>query len=71
VAGAPAVISRTGYTGEDGFELYFGAGDAEPVWNALLGTGEVTPWGARKQFCVMEFTSSRVPVPRVFRVGTR
>jgi aminomethyltransferase len=45
VAGAPAVISRTGYTGEDGFELYFGAGDAEPVWNALLGTGEVTPCG--------------------------
>ena len=45
VAGAPAVISRTGYTGEDGFELYFGAGDGARVWDALLGTGEVTPAG--------------------------
>src|SRR4030095_5261770 len=39
VAGAPALISRTGYTGEDGFELYVGAGDAERVWNALLSEG--------------------------------
>jgi aminomethyltransferase len=39
VAGAPALISRTGYTGEDGFELYAGAGDAERVWTALLSEG--------------------------------
>ena len=39
VAGAPALISRTGYTGEDGFELYVGAGDAERVWIALLSEG--------------------------------
>jgi aminomethyltransferase len=45
VAGAPAVISRTGYTGEDGFELYFGAADAERVWSAVMATGEVTPCG--------------------------
>jgi aminomethyltransferase len=39
VAGIPAVISRTGYTGEDGFELYFDPAAAEEVWNALLETG--------------------------------
>ncbi len=39
VAGAPAVISRTGYTGEDGFELYVGAADAEHLWAALLVEG--------------------------------
>ncbi len=39
-AGKPAVISRTGYTGEDGFELYLAAADAAPVWRALLEAGE-------------------------------
>jgi aminomethyltransferase len=39
------VISRTGYTGEDGFELYFAADDAETIWKALTGSGEVTPAG--------------------------
>ncbi|HEX5437297.1 MAG TPA: glycine cleavage system aminomethyltransferase GcvT [Gemmatimonadaceae bacterium] len=45
VAGVPSVISRTGYTGEDGFELYFDAADARTVWEALMATGEVTPVG--------------------------
>ena len=40
VAGADAVISRTGYTGEDGFELYIGSADAANVWRKLLETGE-------------------------------
>lgn len=35
VAGIPTVISRTGYTGETGFELYIDANDAEKLWNAL------------------------------------
>ena len=39
VAGRPAVISRTGYTGEDGFELYIDAGDAVTVWRSLLEAG--------------------------------
>ena len=39
VAGASAVISGTGYTGEDGFELYLDAADAVPVWRALLKAG--------------------------------
>ena len=40
VDGAPAVISGTGYTGEDGFELYVDVADAVPVWRALMKAGE-------------------------------
>ena len=40
VAGVPAIISRTGYTGEDGFELYVAADDAAGVWRALLEAGK-------------------------------
>ena len=39
VAGVPAVISRTGYTGEDGFELYIAASQAERLWSALIEAG--------------------------------
>lgn len=39
VSGVPTIISRTGYTGEDGFELYFTADAAESVWSALLAAG--------------------------------
>src|SRR3989442_1625609 len=39
VAGVGTLISRTGYTGEDGFELYVDAGDTERLWNALLEGG--------------------------------
>ncbi len=35
IAGVPTVISRTGYTGEVGFELYVPAADAERLWTAL------------------------------------
>jgi aminomethyltransferase len=46
VAGVEKVyISRTGYTGEDGFELYFPGEHAEQIWNALTTSGEVTPAG--------------------------
>jgi glycine cleavage system T protein (aminomethyltransferase) len=38
-------ISRTGYTGEDGFELYFPAEHAPQMWKALTASGEVTPAG--------------------------
>lgn len=40
VAGVPAVISRTGYTGEDGFELYVESDDAPELWRRLLRAGE-------------------------------
>jgi aminomethyltransferase len=39
VAGAAGLISRTGYTGEDGFELYCAAGDAPALAEALLAAG--------------------------------
>jgi aminomethyltransferase len=46
VAGCPDIIvSRTGYTGEDGFELYFDARYATTIWNALMKTGAITPTG--------------------------
>ena len=44
VAGARAMISRTGYTGEDGFELYLSSDDAPRVWRELLEAG-ATPTG--------------------------
>ena len=40
VAGVPAIISRTGYTGEDGFELYVDAGQAVGLWDALMDAGK-------------------------------
>ncbi|HVS00944.1 MAG TPA: glycine cleavage system aminomethyltransferase GcvT [Thermoanaerobaculia bacterium] len=39
VAGRKALISRTGYTGEDGFELYLAPEDAPHVWRLLLAAG--------------------------------
>ncbi len=39
VAGIPAVISGTGYTGEDGFEVYADASKAEQLWNKMLDIG--------------------------------
>ena len=39
VAGAKAMISRTGYTGEDGFELFVDAAHAAQVWDAILESG--------------------------------
>ncbi len=40
VAGVPAVISRTGYTGEDGFELYLPADGTVRVWQRILEAGQ-------------------------------
>jgi aminomethyltransferase len=40
VAGVPCIISRTGYTGEDGFELYHPARDAVALAGALLAAGQ-------------------------------
>ncbi|MEU9271266.1 glycine cleavage system aminomethyltransferase GcvT [Streptomyces sp. NPDC048251] len=40
VAGVPALIARTGYTGEDGFELFVRPDDAVELWQALTKAGE-------------------------------
>jgi aminomethyltransferase len=39
VAGVSCLVSRTGYTGEDGFELYGPWEDAERLWHAVLSAG--------------------------------
>ena len=38
VAGRAAWVARTGYTGEDGFEIFCAPADCEPVWDALTAT---------------------------------
>jgi aminomethyltransferase len=39
VDGVAAIVSRTGYTGEDGFEVYAAADKAEQIWNKILDAG--------------------------------
>jgi aminomethyltransferase len=39
VCGIPTRIAHTGYTGEDGFELYFAPSEAERVWNEVMNAG--------------------------------
>jgi aminomethyltransferase len=39
VSGVRVIVSRTGYTGEDGFEIFVPPAQAEQVWNALLEAG--------------------------------
>ena len=39
VAGVPALVARTGYTGEDGFELFAAADHTEALWTVLLDAG--------------------------------
>lgn len=48
VAGKDVLLARTGYTGEDGFELFTAPGDAEAIWRALTESGaehELQPAG--------------------------
>ncbi|MDD3173767.1 MAG: glycine cleavage system aminomethyltransferase GcvT [Herbinix sp.] len=40
VGGMKCILSRTGYTGEDGFELYLKASDARTMWDLLLSVGK-------------------------------
>lgn len=40
IAGTRALVSRTGYTGEDGFEIYCKNEDGVKVWREILGAGE-------------------------------
>ncbi len=45
VAGAQCFVSRTGYTGEDGFEIYCRARDTAAIWDALEKPGIAIPIG--------------------------
>jgi aminomethyltransferase len=54
VAGGRALIARTGYTGEDGFELFIPAAAAVAVWDALVAGG-ARPCGlAARDVCRLE-----------------
>lgn len=43
--GKPLLISRTGYTGEDGFEIYADHESIRNIWDKLIESGKVTPCG--------------------------
>jgi aminomethyltransferase len=43
IAGIPVTVSRTGYTGDLGYEIWARSGDALPLWDALIAAG--TPHG--------------------------
>lgn len=45
LGGVEALVSRTGYTGSDGFEIYLDAGDATRVFDAMLEVGRTLPNG--------------------------
>jgi aminomethyltransferase len=40
VAGVASIVARTGYTGEDGFEVFCPSADGPRVWDALIGAGQ-------------------------------
>jgi aminomethyltransferase len=42
VAGIPALLARTGYTGEDGFEVFVDNGRAVELWDALMAAGSAS-----------------------------
>jgi aminomethyltransferase len=45
VAGRECMVSRSGYTGEDGFEIYYPAKYAGGLWSGLLDGGDISPCG--------------------------
>lgn len=54
VAGIRMAVSRTGYTGEDGFELFAPTSDLASVWDALLEAGAVPCGLAARDVCRLE-----------------
>lgn len=54
IAGAEVLLSRTGYTGEDGFELFVPASDATRVWDRLLEAGFLPCGLACRDVCRLE-----------------
>ena len=45
LAGISALVSRTGYTGENGYEIFLSADEAERLWDVLIGLPGVKPIG--------------------------
>jgi aminomethyltransferase len=54
VAGVEALVSRTGYTGEDGFELFVPADGLGAVWDALVDAGARPAGLAARDVCRLE-----------------
>lgn len=54
VGGSEGLVSRTGYTGEDGFELLVPAEDAARVWKSLLEAGAVPAGLGARDACRLE-----------------
>ncbi len=54
VAGVKALISRTGYTGEDGFELFLPSDQVATVWDAILEAGALPCGLAARDVCRLE-----------------
>lgn len=40
IKGTDVLLSRTGYTGEDGFEVYMARGDAQKIWDIIFNAGK-------------------------------
>lgn len=45
VDGTPGIVSRTGYTGEDGFEIYASHKVTRELWDKLMASGRCEPCG--------------------------
>jgi aminomethyltransferase len=45
LAGVPVTLARCGYSGELGYELYVSPDSAETLWEVLLGSDQVAPYG--------------------------
>jgi aminomethyltransferase len=80
VAGIDAMVSRTGYTGEDGFEIYTTSPDPGVIWNALLKNGQnhgLKPVGLgardtlRLEACLMLYGNDIDETTSVLEAGLR
>ena len=54
ILGVPMTLSRTGYTGEWGYEMYFTADEAERMWNTFTESGEIKPAGLGARVALVE-----------------
>jgi len=80
VAGIPSMVSRTGYTGEDGFEIYTRSETPGIIWDALLEKGEgygLKPIGLgardtlRLEACLMLYGNDIDETTTVLEAGLR
>lgn len=80
VAGVDALVSRTGYTGEDGFEIYTTAENPDKIWEAVLAEGErygIKPIGLgardtlRLEACLMLYGNDIDDTTTILEAGLR